>query len=89
MISFQFKTKRKTQLFLKYPQGAPPPAGPWECHCGSVNQFTGGDEVYCPKCGTKLKITQNLDDRQKLYTVVRVAHIEGNGNGGSSGQTSP
>lgn len=82
-ISFMFRGKKRTQLFLKYPSGQNAPDGDWECHCGAVNLFTKADEQYCAACGTKLKITQNLDQRQRMHTLVRVGHVEPkNGSGG-------
>jgi hypothetical protein len=88
-ISFMFKGKKRTQLFLKYPNGTNRPEGDWECHCGVSNLFTKSDEQYCVSCGTKLKITQNLDARQKMVTLVRVGHVEPNGSGGHLGSPPP
>lgn len=85
-ISFRFPGKRRTQLFLKYPGTVSRPEGEWECHCGAVNVFPKEqDEQYCSGCGTKLKITQNMDPRQRLVTIVRVGHLEPNGNFSGNG----
>jgi hypothetical protein len=86
-ISFQYPGKKRTQLFLKYPASAPRPEGEWECFCGKTNIFGKEDQQYCVGCGTKLKIQQNLDPRQRLTTLVRVGHIEPNG--ASNGQPLP
>lgn len=90
MISFQFKGRRRSQLFMKYPHGGTPPTGQWECHCGQTNAFNGSSEVYCSKCGTKLRIEENRDERQPLITLVRVGYVDNNGTanpGAPSAQT--
>lgn len=85
-ISFMFRGKKRTQMFLKYPNGTPRPEGEWECHCGVLNTFLKQDEQHCISCGDKLKITENLDARQRMHTLVRVGHVEPrNGSGGPVG----
>lgn len=81
-ISFQFKGRRRTALYLKYPADGEPPQGDWECVCGQINKFNGADEIHCVKCGTKLRITRNQDERQRFHTLVRVGHVDVNGQQG-------
>lgn len=75
-ISFMFRGKKRTQMFLKFPNGTARPEGEWECHCGCMNVFPKQNEQYCSSCGDKLKITENMDVRQRMHTLVRVGHAE-------------
>lgn len=88
LISFMFRGKRRTRLFLKPPQGALEltAADSWECCCGQANKFNSSPESYCSSCGVRLRVERS-DGTNRDYKLVRVGYAEPDGSGDNSGKT--
>jgi uncharacterized protein (DUF983 family) len=68
--------KRRRILFFKRPKGAPIPTGiKWRCVCGTDNTLNGGEDTYCIKCGSRLRLQENADPNSKYHTTVIVSHF--------------